>query len=180
MKEIKNKYDTNVMYDISKDAGKLQIYVCQHPIDLSMVLISNNGSLEESFVDSIYKTEKKKSFISTTPLSTAFFSISIVQDFQDSPDDKEDKKSSQEYMDDLGEEYQEKDLLAKSKKFFKKGTQRPNKDFKAKYNKVKAKLALLSLSASASKASMVKKKGLIVKAYELDEEKVSSDDNEMV
>nr|GEZ99075.1 hypothetical protein [Tanacetum cinerariifolium] len=100
-------------------------------------------------------------------------------DVQDSPDDKEDKKRSQEYMDDLGEEYQEKSLLAKSKKFFKKGTQRPNKDFKAKYNKVKAKLALLSLSASASKASMVKKKGLIAEAYELDEEKVSSDDNEM-
>nr|GFD33102.1 hypothetical protein [Tanacetum cinerariifolium] len=53
------------------------------------------------------------------------------------------------------------------------------KDFEAKYNKVKAKLALLSSSASASKASMVKKKGLIVEAYEWDEE-VSSDDNEMV
>nr|GEY26096.1 hypothetical protein [Tanacetum cinerariifolium] len=57
---------------------------------------------------------------------------------------------------------------------------RPTKDFKAKYNKVKAKLTLLSLSASASKASMVKNKGLIVEAYEWDEEEVSSDDNEMV
>ncbi|GJW18636.1 hypothetical protein Tco_0026072 [Tanacetum coccineum] len=33
---------------------------------------------------------------------------------------------------------------------------RPTKDFEAKYNKVKAKLALLSFSASASKSSMVK------------------------
>nr|GFA80515.1 hypothetical protein [Tanacetum cinerariifolium] len=57
---------------------------------------------------------------------------------------------------------------------------RPTKDFKAKYNKVKAKLALLSSSASASKASMVKNKGLIAKAYEWDEEEVSSDDNEIV
>ncbi|GJT92394.1 retrovirus-related pol polyprotein from transposon TNT 1-94 [Tanacetum coccineum] len=47
---------------------------------------------------------------------------------------------------------------------------RPTKDSKAKYNKVKAKLALLSLSASASKASMVKNKDLIVEAYEWDEE----------
>ncbi|GJV09574.1 retrovirus-related pol polyprotein from transposon TNT 1-94, partial [Tanacetum coccineum] len=57
---------------------------------------------------------------------------------------------------------------------------RPTKDFEAKYNKVKAKLALLSSSASASKASTVKNKGLIAEAYEWDEEEVSSDDNEMV
>ncbi|GJU43127.1 hypothetical protein Tco_1200393 [Tanacetum coccineum] len=43
---------------------------------------------------------------------------------------------------------------------------RPTKDFKAKYNKVKAKLALLSSSASASKAVTIKNKGLIAKAYE--------------
>ncbi|GJY79707.1 retrovirus-related pol polyprotein from transposon TNT 1-94 [Tanacetum coccineum] len=49
-----------------------------------------------------------------------------------------------------------------------------------KYNKVKAKLALLSSSASASKDSMVKNKGLIAEAYESDKEEVSSDDNEMV
>ncbi|GKB86331.1 retrovirus-related pol polyprotein from transposon TNT 1-94 [Tanacetum coccineum] len=134
---------------------------------------------------------------------------------------------------DLEEEYQARALLAKSKRFFKKGTQRfssakatdqtechkcgkkghfardcwsntsvpsyqspfqskslsssqhkpelrPTKDFEAKYNKVKAKLALLSSSASASKASTVKNKGLIAEAYEWDEEEVSSDDNEMV
>ncbi|GJZ68422.1 retrovirus-related pol polyprotein from transposon TNT 1-94, partial [Tanacetum coccineum] len=110
-------------------------------------------------------------------------------DFQDSPDDEEDTRSSHEYLNDLEEEYQAKALLAKSKRFFKKGTQsspqhkpelRPTKDFEAKYNKVKAKLALLSSSASASKASMVNNKGLIAEAYEWDEKEVSSDDNEMV
>ncbi|GKD40277.1 hypothetical protein Tco_1260484, partial [Tanacetum coccineum] len=40
-------------------------------------------------------------------------------------------------------------------------------------------MALLSSSASASKASIVKNKGLIAEAYQCDEE-VSSDDNEMV
>ncbi|GJU84103.1 retrovirus-related pol polyprotein from transposon TNT 1-94, partial [Tanacetum coccineum] len=163
--------------------------------------------------DSIYETEKNKSLVSATPLSTAFFSTFVVQDFQNSPDDEEDTRSSHEYLNDLEEEYQARALLAKSKRFFKKGTQRfssakstdqtechkcgkkdhfardcwsktsvpsyqspfqsrslsspqhkpelrPTKDFEAKYNKVKAKLALLSSSASASKAATVKNKGL--------------------
>ncbi|GKA09501.1 retrovirus-related pol polyprotein from transposon TNT 1-94 [Tanacetum coccineum] len=176
-----------------------------------MELASLFGKLkyEENLIDSIYETEKKKSLVSVTPLSTAFFSSSIVQDLQDIPDDEEDTRSSQEYLNDLEEEYQARAVLAKSKRFFKKGTQkfsrtkatdqfechkygkkghfardcwsktsvstsqlpfqtkpfsfpqhkpklRPTKDFEAKYNKVKAKLALLN------------------------EEEVSSDDNEMV
>nr|GFA01442.1 hypothetical protein [Tanacetum cinerariifolium] len=48
----------------------------------------------------------------------------------------------------------------------------------AKYNKVKAKLALLD-SGTSSKSSMVKNKGLVAEAYEWDEEDVSSDDNDM-
>ncbi|GJZ30814.1 hypothetical protein Tco_0575861, partial [Tanacetum coccineum] len=121
------------------------------------------------------------------------------------PDDEEDTRSSHKYLNDLEEEYQARALLAKSKRFFKKGYSktlvpsyqspfqskslsspqhkpelRHTKDFEAKYNKVKAKLALLSSSASASKASTVKNKGLIAESYEWDEEEVSSDDNEMV
>ncbi|GJY65599.1 retrovirus-related pol polyprotein from transposon TNT 1-94 [Tanacetum coccineum] len=86
-------------------------------------LASLFGKLE-NLIDSIYETKKKKSLVSATPLSTAFFSTSIVQDLQDSPDDEEDTRSSQEYMNDLEEKYQERALLAKSKRFFKKGTQR--------------------------------------------------------
>ncbi|GJV88287.1 retrovirus-related pol polyprotein from transposon TNT 1-94 [Tanacetum coccineum] len=112
-----------------------------------------------------------------------------------------------EYLNDLEEEYEARALLTKSIRFFKKDTQRfssakatdqtechkcgkkghlhkpelrPTKDFKVKYNKVKAKLALLSSSALASKASTVKNKGLIAEAYEWDEKKVSLDDIEMV
>nr|GEV44666.1 retrovirus-related Pol polyprotein from transposon TNT 1-94 [Tanacetum cinerariifolium] len=79
-----------------------------------------------------------------------------------SPDDEKDTRSSHEYLNDLEKEYQVRALLVKSKRFFKKGTQslpqdkpeqRLTKDFEAKYNNVKAKLALLSSSASASKAS---------------------------
>ncbi|GJZ75156.1 hypothetical protein Tco_0639621 [Tanacetum coccineum] len=76
-----------------------------------------------------------------------------THDFQDSPDDEEDTRSSQEYLNDLEEEYQARALLAKSKSSFffftfskQHSTQiyqsfsaqtemRPNKDFEAKYNK---------------------------------------------
>ncbi|GKA86467.1 hypothetical protein Tco_0808178 [Tanacetum coccineum] len=71
---------------------------------------------------------------------------------EDNPDDEEDTRSIHEYLNDLEEEYQARALLAKSKRYFKK----------------------------ASKASIVKNKGLITEAYEWDEEEVSSDDNEMV
>ncbi|GJW40831.1 hypothetical protein Tco_0066676 [Tanacetum coccineum] len=115
---------------------------------------------------------------------------SASKDFQDSPDDEEDAKSSQEYMNDLEEEYQARALLAKFKRFFKKGTQRFSCSKatdqtechkcgrKAKYNKVKVKLALLSSSSLASNLSLCKNKGLIAETYEWDEEEVSSDENE--
>ncbi|GKC67588.1 retrovirus-related pol polyprotein from transposon TNT 1-94, partial [Tanacetum coccineum] len=145
-------------------------------------------------------------------------------DFQDSPDDEEDTRSSHEYLNDLEEEYQAKSLLAKSKRLFKMGTQRfnsakatdqtechkcgkkghfardcwsktlvssyqspfePNqpeirntKDFDAKYNKVKAKLALLSSSASSPSSFSSKNKGFTAESYDWDEEEVSSDDEE--
>ncbi|GJZ53469.1 hypothetical protein Tco_0608354 [Tanacetum coccineum] len=171
------------------------------PDDQMNSLASLFGKLkyEENLIDSIYETKKNKSLVSATLLSTAFFSTSIIHDFQDSPDDEEDTRSIHEYLNDLEEEYQARALLAKSKRFFKKvpsyqspfqlkslGSSqhkpelRPTKDFEAKYNKFKAKLALLSSSASASKASTVKKKGLTTEAYAWDEEEVSSDDNEMV
>nr|GEU96541.1 hypothetical protein [Tanacetum cinerariifolium] len=155
----------------------------------------------------------------------------IMSDFQDNPDDEEDTRSSHEYLKDLEEEYQAKALLAKSKRFFKKGTQRfsnakatdktechkcgkkvhfardclsktsfpsyqspfqpkllhssenkpkmrNTKDFEGKYNKVKAKLALLNYSASAPISFSSKNKGLIAESYDWDEEEVSSDDKE--
>ncbi|GKD25936.1 retrovirus-related pol polyprotein from transposon TNT 1-94, partial [Tanacetum coccineum] len=56
---------------------------------------------------------------------------------------------------------------------------RHTKDFEAKYNKVKAKPALLSSSASAPSSSSSKNKCLIAEKYDWDEEEVSSDDNEV-
>ncbi|GJU03419.1 hypothetical protein Tco_1113757 [Tanacetum coccineum] len=147
-----------------------------HVKDSKLASLFGKLKYEENLIDSIYEIEKNKSLVSTTPLSTAFFSTSIVQDFQDSLDDEEDTKSSHEYLNDLEEEYQVKALLAKSKRFFKKGQ---IKDFKAKYHKVKANLALLSSSASTPSSSSGKNKVLIIKMYYWDDEEVSSDENEV-
>nr|GEV12683.1 hypothetical protein [Tanacetum cinerariifolium] len=68
----------------------------------------------------------------------------------DSPDDEEDTGSSQEYLNDLKEEYQARALLAKSK----------------------------SSNALAPSLSSSKNKSLIAKTYDWDEEEVSSDENE--
>ncbi|GJZ29566.1 hypothetical protein Tco_0574213 [Tanacetum coccineum] len=57
---------------------------------------------------------------------------------------------------------------------------RHTKDFEAKYNKVKAKLALLNSSASSPKSSSGKNKGLITETYEWDEEEVLSNENEEI
>ncbi|GKA27327.1 hypothetical protein Tco_0713495 [Tanacetum coccineum] len=95
-----------------------------HVKDFELASLFGKLKHEENLIDSIYETKKKNSLTTATPLSNAFISTSIVHDFQDSPDDEEDTRSSQEYMNDLEMEFHERALLAKSKSFFKKGTQR--------------------------------------------------------
>nr|GFC53045.1 hypothetical protein [Tanacetum cinerariifolium] len=70
-----------------------------------------------------YNTFKFKEGESLTQTFTRYKALMNELDFQNSPDDEEDTRSSHEYLNDLEEEYQEKALLAKSKRFFKKGTQ---------------------------------------------------------
>ncbi|GKF66209.1 hypothetical protein Tco_0192726, partial [Tanacetum coccineum] len=50
---------------------------------------------KENLINNIYDTNKERTLVPATPLSTAFFSTSIVQDSQDSLDDKEDTRGSQ-------------------------------------------------------------------------------------
>ncbi|GKA87626.1 hypothetical protein Tco_0809390 [Tanacetum coccineum] len=60
LKQIKNDYDTNIMYDIAKVAGKIQLFVSHHQIDLSTLLIPNDGSLEEAFAGIISEATQNK------------------------------------------------------------------------------------------------------------------------
>nr|GEZ28611.1 retrovirus-related Pol polyprotein from transposon TNT 1-94 [Tanacetum cinerariifolium] len=91
-----------------------------HVKDSELASLFGKLIYEENLIDNNYEIEKNKYLVSTTPLSTAFFSTTIVQDFQDSLDDEEDTRSSSEYLNDLQEEYQARAFLAKSKRFFKK------------------------------------------------------------
>nr|GEV12871.1 hypothetical protein [Tanacetum cinerariifolium] len=147
------------------------------------------------------KLEINTGFINGLPKKWLSFCQSLrntnhVKDYEvaslfDSPDDEEYTRSSQEYLNDIEEEYQERAILAKSKRVFKKDSQRSSGakatdetqchkyGRNAKYNKVKAKLAHLSCGASSPKSSMIKNKGLVAEAYEWYEEDVSSDDNKM-
>ncbi|GJS36074.1 retrovirus-related pol polyprotein from transposon TNT 1-94 [Tanacetum coccineum] len=65
----------------------------------------------------------KKTIVTTplsTPISTAFFSNNVIQDFQENFDDEVDERSSEEYLRDLNIEYHERALLANSKRFIKR------------------------------------------------------------
>nr|GEV70560.1 hypothetical protein [Tanacetum cinerariifolium] len=83
-------------------------------------------------------------------------------DFQDTPNDEEDARSSQEYMNNLEEEYQARALLAKSKRFFKKSTQRVSllkhmNEMKKKCHQMKLKSRLLWYLLMKKEFMLVKK-----------------------
>ncbi|GJW37840.1 hypothetical protein Tco_0060760 [Tanacetum coccineum] len=67
-----------------------------HVKDSKLASLFGKLKYEENLINNIYETEKSKTLVFATPLSTAFISTSIVQDFQDNPDDEEDTRSSQE------------------------------------------------------------------------------------
>ncbi|GKB66215.1 hypothetical protein Tco_0927627 [Tanacetum coccineum] len=97
----------------------------------------------------------------------------------------------EEYLNDLEKEYQERALLAKSKRFFKKGTQRFSGQALSKLNvtNVARRVTLQETAGQKLQSPHISHPfnqnlsvlhGLIVEAYEWDKEEVSSDDNEMV
>ncbi|GJT95189.1 hypothetical protein Tco_1090707 [Tanacetum coccineum] len=90
--------------------------------------------------------DTKKALITTpssTPISTAFFSNNVIQDFQENYDDEVDERTS----------FQPKftpKLIHCSINSNNQADQKFQKDYKAEYKKMKAKLALLEASSSSS------------------------------
>ncbi|GJR70270.1 retrovirus-related pol polyprotein from transposon TNT 1-94 [Tanacetum coccineum] len=147
-----------------------------HVKDSELASLFGKLKYEENLIDSIYETEKNKSLVSATPLGY-----------------------KKQY--DLEEEYQARALLAKSKRFFKKGTQRFSsakatdqtechkcgkkghftRDYWSKTSVPSYELPfqLKPLSSSQYKPELRPTKDFEAK-YNKDEEEVSLDDNEMV
>ncbi|GJV66998.1 retrovirus-related pol polyprotein from transposon TNT 1-94 [Tanacetum coccineum] len=124
-------------------------------------------------------------------------------DFQENSDNEVDERSSKEYLRDLDIESHKRALLANSKltgylslskgfqpKFTPKlihssqnlisqADPKIQKDYKAEYKKMKAKLALLKANPSTSqtpKTFQPKNKGLVAETFDWDEEEVLDDD----
>ncbi|GJR98705.1 retrovirus-related pol polyprotein from transposon TNT 1-94 [Tanacetum coccineum] len=191
-----------LMNDLVNDDIKLS----KLEINTESELASLFGKLkyEENLINNIYDTNKEKTLVPATPLSNAFFSSSIVQDFQDTKSKRFFKKSTQRFSNakatnqtechkcgkkgHFARDYWSKTSVPSYQSHFQpklllsskhKLKPRHTKDFKAKYNKVKAKLSLFSSNASAPSSSLGKNKGLIAETYDWDEEEVLFDDNEV-
>nr|GEX62431.1 retrovirus-related Pol polyprotein from transposon TNT 1-94 [Tanacetum cinerariifolium] len=104
----------------------------------------------------------------------------LVHSFEENSDDEVDERSSEEYLRDLDIEFHERALLS-SQNSISQADPKIQKDYKAEYQKIKAKLALLEANPSTShnpKTFQPKNKGLVDETFDWDEEEVS--DNEEV
>ncbi|GKB48755.1 retrovirus-related pol polyprotein from transposon TNT 1-94 [Tanacetum coccineum] len=220
-----------------------------HTQTLDLADIYGRFVYEDNLIQRRY-SDTKKTLITTpssTPISTAFFSNNVIQDFQENSDDEVDERTSEEYLRDLDIEYHERALLANSKRFIKRrnnfsgqkneniecykcgnkcyfardyfsktsepsykspvnnyslvskgfqpkftpkliqsssnsnnqADQKFQKDYKAEYKKMKAKLSLLEASPSSSqnpKTFQPKNKGLVTETFDWDEEEVSDEE----
>ncbi|GJT98249.1 hypothetical protein Tco_1093767 [Tanacetum coccineum] len=183
-----------------------------------MVLTSLNMKsmfvYEDNLIQRRYSDFKKAliTTLSSTTISTAFFSNNVIQDFQENSDDEVDERSSEEYLRELDIEFHKRALLANSKHFIKRrnnfSSQKANenieltgyssvlkgfqpkftpkliqssqnlisqadpkvqKDYKAEYKKMKAKLALLEANPSTSqtpKTFQLKNKVLVAETFD--------------
>ncbi|GKF32936.1 retrovirus-related pol polyprotein from transposon TNT 1-94, partial [Tanacetum coccineum] len=98
-----------------------------HTQTLDLADIYGRFVYEDNLIQRRYSNTKKALITtpSSTAISTAFFSNNVIQDFQENSDDEEDERSkdersSEEYLRDLDIKYQERALLANSKRFIKR------------------------------------------------------------
>ncbi|GJV67047.1 hypothetical protein Tco_1482556 [Tanacetum coccineum] len=157
-------------YDVVPERSK-GLRNANHTQTLDLADIYGRFVYEDNLIQRRY-SDTKKALITTpssTPISTTFFSNNVIQDFNKNSDDEVDERTSKEYLRDLDIEYNERALLANSKHFIKRrnnfSSQTSNentecykcgnkadpkfqKDYKAEYKNLKAKLALLEAKVS--------------------------------
>nr|GEW24263.1 hypothetical protein [Tanacetum cinerariifolium] len=147
---------------------------------------------EDNLIQRRYSDTKKALITNSlsSTVSTAFFSNNVIQDFQENSNNEVDERSSEEYLRDLEVEYQERALLANSKRFIKRRNNFSgqkanentecykcgNKDYKAEYKKMKAKLVLLEASPQTPKTFQPKNKALVAEIFDWYEEEVFEDE----
>ncbi|GJX35671.1 retrovirus-related pol polyprotein from transposon TNT 1-94 [Tanacetum coccineum] len=93
-----------------------------HTQTIDLAYIYGRFVYEDNIIQRRY-SDTKKALITTpssTPISTAFFSNNVIQDFQENSDDEIDERTSEEYLRDLDIEYHERALLENSKRFIKR------------------------------------------------------------
>ncbi|GJW15297.1 retrovirus-related pol polyprotein from transposon TNT 1-94 [Tanacetum coccineum] len=93
-----------------------------HTQTLDLTDIYGRFVYEDNLIQRRY-SDTKKALITTpssTPISTAFFSNNVIQDFQENSDDEVDERSSEEYLRDLDVEYHKRAFLANLKHFIKR------------------------------------------------------------
>nr|GEZ48010.1 hypothetical protein [Tanacetum cinerariifolium] len=83
----------------------------------SLAQLFRKYSYEEGLIDEIYEFETKRFIIGS---SSSKAMISNVHSLNSGSDVKEDNKSSNEFMEDLNAEYQERTLLENQKRFYKR------------------------------------------------------------
>ncbi|GJR45188.1 retrovirus-related pol polyprotein from transposon TNT 1-94 [Tanacetum coccineum] len=94
-----------------------------------LLVVENFTNWKKRFMCHIISIEPQfKTIIENGPFILMTAGQRKPEDFQDSPDDEEDTRSSQEYLNDLEEEYQARALLAKSKRILLAESQRNTTD----------------------------------------------------
>ncbi|GJU34568.1 retrovirus-related pol polyprotein from transposon TNT 1-94 [Tanacetum coccineum] len=188
----KSTWDDLILYherpsDV-KESRVMDIKLCYNTFKFKeeSELASLFGKLkyEENLINNIYDTNKEKTLVPVTPLflkkSTQRFSNAKATNQTECHKCGKKGHFARDYWSKTSvpsyqSPFQPKLLLSSKHKL----KPRHTKDFKSKYNKVKAKLSLLSSNASALSSSSGKNKGLIAETYDWDEEEVLFDDNEV-
>ena len=124
---VLSKHETNVGFINSLPEKWLNfsqgLRNANHIQTLELPEIYGKFVYEDNLISRRYPDSKaleSKKALTSTPISIAFYTNGVVQDFQEDSEDEIDERTSDEYLKDLNLEFQERALLASSKRFIKR------------------------------------------------------------